>query len=69
VQQEGGEILLGIDDPGIVAVYLLCIFSMLLCVIYGLVNWNKEGETEEEEISEELEWEKREEEMEGKMGL
>jgi len=67
--KKGGVILLGIDDPGIVSVYLLCILSMLLCVIYGLLNWNKEGETEEEEISEELDWEKKEEEMEEKMGL
>ncbi len=64
-----GVILLGIDDPVIIGVYLLCIFSMLLCVIYGALNWNKEGETEAEEISEELEWEKKEEEMEEKMGL
>ena len=39
----GGEImLLGIPDPQIWGVYILCILSALLCVGYGLVNWNKE---------------------------
>lgn len=33
--------MLGIDDPKIWSVYLLCIFSALFCVIYGAVNWNK----------------------------
>jgi len=66
MQQEGGDILLGIDDPVIVLVYLLCILSTLLCVVYGIINWNKEGGQEEEEISEELAWEAKEEEMEEK---
>ncbi|MCJ7443418.1 MAG: hypothetical protein MUO26_02610 [Methanotrichaceae archaeon] len=62
--------MLGIDDPIIVLVYLLCIFSALLCVIYGLVYWNKEGESEEEEISEEIAWETKEDEMrEKELGL
>jgi len=67
--KKGGVILLGIYDPGVLSAYLLCIFSTLLCVIYGAINWNKEGETEEEEIGEEIAWEKKEEEMEEKMGL
>ena len=70
MQHEGGDVLLGIDDPIIVLVYLLCIFSALLCVIYGLVYWNKEGESEEEEISEEIAWETKEDEMsEKELGL
>ena len=67
--KKGGVILLGIYDPGVLSAYLLCIFSTLLCVIYGAINWNKEGETEEEEIVEEMDWEKKEEVMEEKMGL
>ncbi len=58
--------MLGIDDPVIVAVYLLCIFSTLLCVIYGVINWNKEGELEADEIKEEAAWEAEEDEMEKK---
>jgi hypothetical protein len=58
--------VLGINDPWIWGVYLLCILSTLLCVIYGLTNWNKGGEVEEKEISEEAAWEEKEEEMQDK---
>ena len=58
--------MLGIDDPWIWGVYLLCIFSALLCVIYGIINWNREGELEGSEIKEESDWEEREEEMQEK---
>ena len=61
--------MLGINDPWIWGVYLLCILSTLLCVVYGLLNWNKGGETEEEEISEEQAWEFEEEKMEEEVGL
>ena len=63
-------IVLGIDDPWIWGVYLLCIISALLCVIYGIVNWNREGELEASEIKEEAAWEASEEEMQEKeLGL
>jgi len=63
-------IVLGIDDPWIWGVYLLCIISALLCVIYGIVNWNREGELETSEIKEEAAWEASEEEMQKKeLGL
>jgi len=62
--------MLGIDDPWIWGVYLLCIFSALLCVIYGIANWNRGGESETSEIEEEAEWEAGEEEMQKKeLGL
>jgi hypothetical protein len=62
--------VLGIDDPWIWGVYLLCIFSALLCVIYGIVNWNKEGELEALDAKEEAAWETSEEEMQEKeLGL
>jgi hypothetical protein len=39
-------------------------------VIYGIVNWNREGELETLEIKEEDAWEKSEEEMQEKeLGL
>jgi hypothetical protein len=61
---------MGINDPWIWGVYLLCILSTLLCVIYGLVNWNKGGELEAVEISEEVSWEAKENEMQEKeLGL
>ena len=62
--------MLGIDDPWILSVYLLCIFSALLCVFYGIVNWNRGGEQESLEIKEEAAWENGEEEMQEKeLGL
>lgn len=67
---KAGVTVLGINDPWIWGVYLLCIFSTLLCVIYGLVNWNKGAELEAVEISEEVAWEAKEEEMQEKeLGL
>ena len=63
-------IVIGIDDPWIWGVYLLCILSSLLCVIYGMVNWNREGELEALEMKEEAAWEESEEEMQEKeLGL
>lgn len=58
--------MLGIDDPWIWGVYLLCILSALLCLIYGVVNWNREGEQEAIEVKEEEAWEESEEEMQQK---
>lgn len=37
--------MLGIEDKYVSGAYLLCIASTLLCIIYGLINWNQ-GETE-----------------------
>ncbi len=33
--------MLGISDPQVWSVYLLCILSALFCVVYGVVNWHK----------------------------
>ena len=33
--------MLGIEDKGVLTAYLLCIASTVLCVVYGLLNWNK----------------------------
>lgn len=50
--------------------YILCILSMLLCVIYGIAYWNKGRELENAESREEEEWEKEEEDMQQKeLGL
>jgi hypothetical protein len=58
--------MLGIDDPWIWGVYLLCILSALLCLIYGVVNWNREGDQMALEEKEEEAWEESEEEMQQK---
>jgi hypothetical protein len=36
--------VLGIADPKIWSVYILCILSAVFCVIYGVINWNKGDE-------------------------
>lgn len=36
--------MLGIDDSYVLLGYLLCIGAVLLCVIYGLLNWNRGAE-------------------------
>jgi hypothetical protein len=62
--------VLGIDDPWIWGVYLLCILSALLCLVYGIINWNREGELEAGEIRVRAAWEEKEEEMQKKeLGL
>ncbi len=43
--------MFGIEDKYVSIVYLLCIASSVLCVAYGLVNWNRgEQEAREEDI-------------------
>ena len=59
--------LLGIPDPWVWGAYVLCILSTLLCVVYGLVNWNRGGEAETQEIQEEIAWEKKEGEIDERL--
>ncbi|MCX5657526.1 MAG: hypothetical protein NTZ48_04800 [Candidatus Omnitrophica bacterium] len=33
--------MLGIPDPGVWLAYILCILSVVFCVAYGIINWNK----------------------------
>ena len=37
----GFKMILGIPDPWVLSGYILVILSTLLCVIYGVINWNK----------------------------
>jgi hypothetical protein len=68
-KDQEGITLLGIEDPWILTVHLLCILSTLLCVAYGAMNWNKGQEREPTEISEQVAWEAREEIQEKEIGL
>jgi hypothetical protein len=36
--------MLGIPDFQVSLAYALCILSALACVVYGIINWNKEGD-------------------------
>jgi len=56
--------MFGIESTSIWLAYLLCILSAILCVIYGIANWNKGAEDvkpedkvwlkEEQELEQEL---------------
>ena len=60
----GIDSVLGIEDPWVWGAYVLCILSTLLCIFYGLLRWDRGLLDEEEEIEEELSWEKKEDKME-----
>lgn len=42
INKKGAGIMLGIEDPYILLAYVLSFVSALGCVIYGILNWNKE---------------------------
>jgi hypothetical protein len=45
--------MLGFADPWVAAAYLLSIVSALICLIYGVANWNK---GDEPACAEDLRW-------------
>ena len=36
--------MLGINDPWILTGYILTIGITVVCILYGLLKWNREGE-------------------------
>ena len=56
--------MLGIEDKGVVVAYLLCIASTILCVIYGLINWNRGDETVQPD---DVKWAVEEKKVEGEL--
>lgn len=52
--------MLGFADGWIALAYILSICSMLLCVVYGIVNWNRGAQDELQQVAEEINWEKNE---------
>lgn len=56
--------MFGIEDPQVWLAYLLCILSAILCVVYGIRNWNKGEETL---YPEDKKWEKTEKEIEAEL--
>lgn len=51
--------MLGIESPGVWVAYLLSMGGAVLCVVYGIVNWNK---GEEPMQKEDVDWAKEEKE-------
>ena len=58
--------MLGFADSSTAWGYILSILAAILCVIYGLINWNKGTETEED-YRRTVEWEREEIEVEEKL--
>ncbi|NCB07555.1 MAG: hypothetical protein EOM73_05275 [Bacteroidia bacterium] len=55
--------MMGINDPGVYLGYLFAIFGLIACVVYGIIFWNKGMENDITEISKDLEWEEKDEQM------
>ncbi len=62
------NIMFGIQSFGIWSVYLLCILSTIACIVYGVINWNK-GDNTEEEKKKIAKLEQEEEELNSNKGL
>jgi hypothetical protein len=58
--------MLGIEGKWVAAAYVLCIASTLLCVIYGLITWNR-GAEKPGEAEEDVRWAKEEKKVEQDM--
>ncbi|MCP3927068.1 MAG: hypothetical protein GY714_31300 [Desulfobacterales bacterium] len=54
--------MLGLSGVAVPLGFILCILSTLLCVVYGIMNWNK-GYIKEEELKLEEVWKDEEKEM------
>lgn len=46
----------GFADFSVFFAYSLVFLSTVVCIIYGIANWNKEGDVSEEENEEEKKW-------------
>lgn len=57
--------MFGLEDFWIGLVYLLCILSTILCVGYGAILWNKNGDALP--THEEVEWAKEEDKIDQEM--
>ena len=51
----------GINDGWVLAAYLLCIGSAALCVVYGLLAWNRGDDAE---VADETRWVEEEKKLE-----
>ncbi len=59
--------MLGFEGTGVLLAYVLSIASAVVCVIYGIKNWNiPSDEVVNKEIDEEIKWEQTDPEDEGR---
>jgi len=59
--------MMGIEDPGIYLGYIFAILSLILCVVFGIINWNKGKETDIKKIEKDKEWEDKDDEIKSKV--
>ncbi len=52
----GSTEVLGLGDFSVFAAYVLCILAAILCVVYGVLNWNKGRDVSPEVVEEEARW-------------
>ena len=55
--------MFGIDDPGIYLAYLFAILCLIGGVVFGMINWNKGEINNDNELNEEISWEKEEDKI------
>lgn len=55
--------MFGLADLGVSLAFGLTILSAGACVVYGIVNWNLPREDMDAEVKEEMEWERRDPEL------
>jgi hypothetical protein len=55
--------MLGFAEFWAFLAYAGSILTALLCVIYGIVNWNKPKADETKEVEEEIKWEQKDTEI------
>ncbi len=48
--------MFGLGDIWVSFAFGLSVVSVIICVIYGLVNWNKGHDDEMQQIKEEITW-------------
>ena len=56
--------MLGLGDFWVALVFILNLASVALCVVYGIVNWNRDGEPTKKEMAEEKRWGKEDKKIE-----
>jgi hypothetical protein len=56
--------MFGIEDKYVALAYILCIASTLLCVVYGIVMWNK---SDDDIKSEDVKWARNEKKIEDEL--
>ncbi len=55
--------MLGLGDFWVSSVFVLLILSTILCVVYGAINWNNDGDGAEL-LAKEEQWEQEEKQIE-----